>query len=89
MQDKEHRDSWKLEMYDNYTPPEYYTLTLTAHIVKLAVQGQQKILATKKLLMQQGMTPGISGDNWSCNEISLLGLEHYNNNITDELIIEE
>lgn len=86
-QDKELRDNWKLAMCDDYTPPEQYTLT--AHIVKLAVQGQQKILANYKLLTQHGMTPGISGDNWSRNEISQLGLEHYNNNITDDWIIEE
>ncbi|KAK3270756.1 hypothetical protein CYMTET_20864 [Cymbomonas tetramitiformis] len=73
--DQEFRDIFKCISNGQYVPPNYHTVM--HNLLELSVEGKERLVASLKGLLSEGILPSIGGDIWSQGGISIFGILAY------------
>ncbi|KAK3257892.1 hypothetical protein CYMTET_33037 [Cymbomonas tetramitiformis] len=73
--DSELRDTFDYIFGGSYVPPTYELVT--QNILKLSVEGKNKVQSALKGLLAEGILPSIAGDIWSEGGIAIFGILVY------------
>ncbi|KAK3283032.1 hypothetical protein CYMTET_9255 [Cymbomonas tetramitiformis] len=74
--DQEFRDIFYCLTKGQYVPPTAYNLVVQ-NILKLSVEGKERLVRKLKALLEEGILPSIGGDIWSQGGISIFGIMVY------------